>query len=79
MSDTRFRNSFLHLLVTGISVSFVAMIREFLVTILLAPIFTGLSYPVYQWLLARLGGGRQALLYSVQAGRSTPNRDLAPE
>jgi predicted PurR-regulated permease PerM len=54
------------------------MIREFLVTILLAAIFTGLSYPVYQWLLARLGG-RQALLYSVQAGRSTPNRDLAPE
>jgi predicted PurR-regulated permease PerM len=68
MSDTRFRNAFLLLLVTGISVAFVAMIREFLVTILLAAIFTGLSYPVYQWLLARLGGGRQALLYSVQAG-----------
>jgi predicted PurR-regulated permease PerM len=43
-----------------ISVAFVAMIREFLVTILLAAIFTGLSYPVYRWLLARLGG-RQAL------------------
>ena len=32
------------------------MIREFLLTILLAAIFTGLSYPVYQWLLGWFGG-----------------------
>ena len=60
MTEIRFRNAFLLLLVTAISAAFVAMIRGFLVTILLAAIFTGLSYPVYQWLLARLGG-RQAL------------------
>ena len=60
MTDTRFRNAFLLLLVTAISAAFVAMIRGFLVTILLAAIFTGLSYPVYQWLLARVRG-RQAL------------------
>jgi predicted PurR-regulated permease PerM len=58
MTDTRFRNAFLLLLVAAISVAFVAMIRQFLVTLLLAAIFTGLSYPVYQWLLARLGGRR---------------------
>ena len=34
------------------------MIRAFLVTILLSAIFAGLSYPVYQWVLRRLGGRR---------------------
>lgn len=58
MTDTRLRHAFLLLVVGGISAAFVAMIREFLVTILLAAIFSGLSYPVYQWLLARLGGRR---------------------
>lgn len=58
MTETRLRNAFLLLLVTAISVAFVAMIRGFLVTILLAAIFAGLSHPVYQWLLARLGGRR---------------------
>ncbi|MGH9348269.1 MAG: AI-2E family transporter [Vicinamibacterales bacterium] len=58
MTETRFRQAFLLLLVTAISAAFVAMIRAFVVTILLAAIFTGLSYPVYQWLLARLGGRR---------------------
>ena len=53
MTETRFRQAFLLLLVTAISVAFVAMIRTFLLTILLAAIFTGLSYPVYQWLLRR--------------------------
>ena len=58
MTETRFRQVFLLLLVTAISVAFVAMIRTFLLTILLAAIFTGLSYPVYQWLLGRFGGRR---------------------
>jgi predicted PurR-regulated permease PerM len=48
------------LLVAGISAAFVAMIRAFLLTILLAAIFAGLSHPVYQWLLGRLRG-REAL------------------
>ena len=58
MTETRFRQAFLLLLVTAISAAFVAMIRAFLLTILLAAIFAGLAYPVYQRLLARLGGRR---------------------
>ena len=60
MTETRFRNAFLLLLVATISLAFVAMIRTFLVTILLAAIFSRLCYPMYEWLVARLGG-RQAL------------------
>jgi predicted PurR-regulated permease PerM len=58
MTETRFRQVFLLLLVTAISVAFVAMIRTFMLTILLAAIFTGLSYPVYQWLLGYFRGRR---------------------
>ena len=47
----RFRQVFLLLLVAGISIAFIAMIREFLLTVLLAAIFTGLSYPMYIRLL----------------------------
>jgi predicted PurR-regulated permease PerM len=60
VTETRFRQAFLLLLVTAISVAFVAMIRAFLLTILLAALFAALSYPVYQWLLGRLRG-RKAL------------------
>jgi predicted PurR-regulated permease PerM len=60
MTETRFRQAFLLLLVAAISAAFVAMIRAFLLTILLAAIFAGLSYPVYQWVLGRLRG-RKAL------------------
>jgi predicted PurR-regulated permease PerM len=60
MNETRFRHAFLLLLVLAISVAFVAMIRVFLLTILLAALFTGLSYPVYRWLLERCRG-REAL------------------
>ena len=60
MTDTRFRQAVLVLLVAAISIAFVAMIREFLLTILLAAIFAGLSYPMYEW-LARKFAGRSAL------------------
>jgi predicted PurR-regulated permease PerM len=60
MTETRFRQAFLLLLVVAISIAFVAMIRAFLLTILLAGIFTGLSYPMYRW-LSRAFGGRSAL------------------
>jgi predicted PurR-regulated permease PerM len=60
MTETRFRQAFLLLLVSAISAAFVAMIRAFLLTILLAAIFTGLSYPVYRRLL-RLVRGHEAL------------------
>jgi predicted PurR-regulated permease PerM len=58
MTETRFRQTFLVLLVTAISIAFVAMIRAFLLTILLAAIFAGLSYPVYVWVLRRIRGRR---------------------
>jgi predicted PurR-regulated permease PerM len=60
MTETRFRQAFLLLLVAGISVAFVAMIRAFLLTILLAAIFTGVTYPIYWWLLG-LSRGRETL------------------
>ncbi len=58
MTEARVRQVFLLLLVAGISAAFVAMIRVFLITILVAAIFTALSYPLYEWLLARVGGRR---------------------
>ena len=60
MTSTRFRRTFLLVLVAAISIAFVAMIREFLLTILLAAIFTGVSYPAYEWFL-RGFRGRSAL------------------
>lgn len=58
MTVTRFRQAFLVLLVVAISAAFVAMIQAFLLTILLAAIFSGLTYPVYLWLLGKLRGHR---------------------
>lgn len=60
MTDIRFRQAFLLLLVTAITVAFVAMIRAFLLTVVLAAIFAGLCYPVYRRLLGWLRG-REAL------------------
>lgn len=58
MTATRFRQAFLLLLVVAISAAFVAMIRSFLLTILLAGVFSGLTYPAYFWLLGKVGGRR---------------------
>jgi predicted PurR-regulated permease PerM len=58
MTEARYRQAFLILLVVATSAAFIAMIREFLMTILLAAIFTGLSYPLFGWLLERLRGRR---------------------
>jgi predicted PurR-regulated permease PerM len=49
MTKIRFRQTALLLLLAAITVAFVAMIRSFLLTILLAAIFTALSYPLYLW------------------------------
>jgi predicted PurR-regulated permease PerM len=56
MTENRFRQIFLLLLVAAISAAFVTMIRAFLLTILLAAIFTGLTYPVYRWLFRQFHG-----------------------
>ena len=58
MTDTGMRKGFLLVLLAGISAAFIAMIRQFLLTILLAAIFSGLSYPIYRWLLGKLGNRR---------------------
>jgi predicted PurR-regulated permease PerM len=60
MHDTRFRHAFLLLLVGAISIAFVAMIRSFVLTIVLAAIFAGLCYPAYRRVV-RWSGGRSAL------------------
>ncbi|UCF18172.1 MAG: AI-2E family transporter [Gemmatimonadota bacterium] len=54
----RFRKTFLLLLAIAISIVFFQMIRGFVVALLLAAITSGMSQPVYQWLL-RLFRGRK--------------------
>lgn len=54
----RFRQAFLLLLVAGISLLFLLVIRRFLLAVLLAAVFAGISYPLYRWLLRRLRGRR---------------------
>ena len=55
MTESRIRRAFLIWLVVAITAAFIAMIWPFLLTILLAAIFSGISYPVYRWLLPKLG------------------------
>ncbi len=59
-TDTRFRRAFLILLVVVISATFLAMVRVFLLTIVLAALFSGVAHPVYRRLL-RLFRGRGSL------------------
>jgi predicted PurR-regulated permease PerM len=58
--EYRFQRAFLLLLLIAISAAFVAMIRDFLLIILLSGIFAGLSQPIYLRLLHAFRG-RQAL------------------
>jgi predicted PurR-regulated permease PerM len=52
----RFRRAFLLVLLTGISILFLAMIRDFLLTVFLAAVFAGLTYSLYSWFLRKTGG-----------------------
>lgn len=56
MGARRFRRAFLLLLVTGISILFLFMVRQFVMSVLLAAIFAGLSYPLFHWLREKTGG-----------------------
>lgn len=56
MGARRFRRAFLLLLVAGISILFLFMVRQFVMSVLLAAIFAGLSYPLFHWLRERTGG-----------------------
>ena len=57
-TTTRFRRNFLLLLVLVVSVAFFAMVRVFLMTILLAALFSGVAYPVYRALLRTMRGSQ---------------------
>ncbi len=52
----RFQRAALLLLLAGISVLFLQIVRGFLVAVLLAAIFAGMSYPLFRRLTKRLGG-----------------------
>ena len=58
--DAPFRRGFLLALVIGISVAFFAIIRDFVMTMFVAAIFSGVAHPLYRQLLAAFGG-RKAL------------------
>ena len=55
-ADQRFKQVFLIALVAVISAAFFAMVWMFAMTVLLAAIFAGLSYPLYVRLTAQIGG-----------------------
>ena len=52
----QFRRNFVLLMVLLISFAFIATIKGFLAALFLAGVATGMVYPVYRWLLSRLGG-----------------------
>ena len=56
MTDTGFRHAFLLLLVVGISALFFAMVRSFVLTVVLAALFSGVAYPAYRRVVRLLGG-----------------------
>jgi predicted PurR-regulated permease PerM len=58
----RFQQAFLLALALGISVLFFFVIRHFLLTVLLAAVFSGLAYPLHDRLQARMGPRRAAAL-----------------
>jgi predicted PurR-regulated permease PerM len=58
MTEDRVRRTFLLALVVAISVAFVALLQSFLITILMAALFSGLAYPLYARLVLALRGRR---------------------
>ena len=58
MTNGQFRKAFLLVMVGAVSIAFLAMLQSFLLTILVAAIFSGLAYPIYVRLLPRLRGHR---------------------
>src|SRR5690606_8722064 len=58
MTQHRYRRFFLFFLVVAVSIAFVLLLRSFLVTILLAAVFSGLVYPLYSRIALALNGRR---------------------
>jgi predicted PurR-regulated permease PerM len=61
----RFQQAFLLALALGISVVFFLVIRPFFLAILLAAVFAGLAYPLYEWIEVRTGPRRAGALTLV--------------
>ncbi|HET6350387.1 MAG TPA: hypothetical protein VFH88_15025, partial [Candidatus Krumholzibacteria bacterium] len=61
---TSYHRTFLAILVVAITVAFVVVMRSFLITIMLAAIFTGMVYPGYRLLLGWCRG-RQRLAAAI--------------
>lgn len=64
MADSSFRKTFLLLLVAGLSLVIVLLVKDFLMTIVVAAVMAGLFRPFYIRLAAKLGG-RQTLAASL--------------
>jgi predicted PurR-regulated permease PerM len=62
--DARFRKGFLLALVVGVTAALLFVISDFLMTILVAAILSGLAHPLYRRLRAAFGG-REALASAV--------------
>ena len=62
--DARFRKGFLLALVVAITAAFVFVIRDFLMTIFVAAIFSALAHPLY-WQLRTVFRGREAVASAV--------------
>lgn len=59
-----FQRRFLLLMVTAVSIVFLVMVKQFLVAVLLAAIFSGMTHPLYRRVLGWVGG-REALASSL--------------
>ncbi|HWV58256.1 MAG TPA: AI-2E family transporter [Longimicrobiales bacterium] len=55
----RFRRAFLLIFVVGISLLFLLVIRAFLLSVFLAALLAGLTFPLFEWLARKLGGRRR--------------------
>lgn len=55
-ADTQFRKAFLLLLVGGLTIGLIVLLQEFLLTILVTAVMSGLIYPLYARILRRVGG-----------------------
>jgi predicted PurR-regulated permease PerM len=60
MNDNQFRKAFLLLMVVALSAGLLIVLRDFLMTILVAAVVAGLLYPFHIRLAKRLGGRRHA-------------------
>ena len=68
MTETGFRHAFLVLLVLGISALFFAMVRSFVLTVVLAALFSGVAYPVYRRVVRLFDGRARLAAAATQAG-----------